>query len=449
MAGRFQGIISPLVTPFDDGEELDRAALAAEVEYLVAAGVHGIAVGGWTGEGAGLELSELYEACRTAVQTARGRVPVYGSAVPNTTRQAVRFAQAAKEAGVDGLQVAPPHYPWVPEADGLVEYYTRIAGAAGLPVSVCNVIPWAPATVEAVEKVIAAVPLVRGVEQGGDLHRLADLLCRLGDQVTVLSGLDDLLYPSFVLGAHGAVAPIATVLPGLVVRLFEAVRAGRHAEALEIHRRLLPVGRAIEGPNLPAKIKYALELQGRRVGRARSPIRPPSGAEKAAVEAALAAAGAGSGREPAPPAQPPGETKLVFYVDGASSGNPGPAGIGIVAFAGGRRVGAWQEPVGVRTNNEAEYLALKRALELALERGARQVEVRLDSELVYRQVRGEYRVLDRRLQALYEGVRELASRFEQFEVRWVPRQENAEANRLAQQAVRMGGGRPGQPEGQR
>jgi ribonuclease HI len=136
-------------------------------------------------------------------------------------------------------------------------------------------------------------------------------------------------------------------------------------------------------------------------------------------------------------------------VDGASSGNPGPAGIGIVVFAGGRRIGAWQEPVGVRTNNEAEYLALKRALELALERGARQVEVRLDSELVYRQVRGEYRVLDRRLQALYEGVRELASRFEQFEVRWVPRQENAEANRLAQQAARTAGGKPGQPEGRR
>jgi ribonuclease HI len=77
------------------------------------------------------------------------------------------------------------------------------------------------------------------------------------------------------------------------------------------------------------------------------------------------------------------------------------------------------------------------------------VEVRLDSELVYRQVRGEYRVLDRRLQALYEGVRELASRFEQFEVRWVPRQENAEANRLAQQAARTAGGKPGQPEGRR
>ncbi len=450
MPERVEGIIPPMVTPFDDAEELDKEALADEVEYLIAAGVHGIAVGGSTGEGAGLEPAELYEACRVAVEVARGRVPVYGSAIPDTTREAIRLARAAKEAGVVGLQITPPHYLWTADADGLVEYYGRIAQAVGLPIIVYNVIPWAPITVEAMAKITAAVPLVRSIKQsGGDLHRLADLLYRLGDRVTVLSAVDDLLYPSFVLGAHGAIAAIITVAPGLVVRLFDAVRAGRHAEALTIHKQLLPIWRAVEGPNLPAKVKYALEVQGRRAGRARSPIRPPTEAEQAAIKAALAAAGLGAGPAAGRADNTGGPAKLVFYVDGASSGNPGPAGIGVVAVADGRRVGAWQEPVGVATNNEAEYLALKRALELALERGARQVEVRLDSELVYRQIRGEYRVLDRRLQALHEAIRELAGRFELFDVRWVPRERNAEANRLARQAVRLAAGQLDPPERRR
>ncbi len=215
------------------------------------------------------------------------------------------------------------------------------------------------------------------------------------------------------------------------VSLFEAVRAGRHGDALDIHRRLLTIWRAVEGPNLPAKVKCALELQGRRAERPRSPLRPPNEAEKEAIRQGLVAAGVISGSAAEVPA------RLVLYVDGASSGNPGPAGIGVVAFANGRRVGSWGEPVGRATNNEAEYLALKRALELALELGARQVEVRLDSELVFRQLRGEYRVADPRLRDLHEAVRRLADRFEGFDLKWVPRSANAEANRLARQASRL------------
>ncbi|MER3448872.1 MAG: hypothetical protein C4315_03555 [Chloroflexota bacterium] len=431
-----EGIIPPMVTPFDEAEELDLKALAEDVEYLIAAGVHGLAVGGSTGEGAGLEPAELYQACKTAVEVARGRVPVYGSAIPDTTREAIRLGLAAKEAGVVGLQVTPPHYLWRPNADGLVEYYGRLAEAVGLPIIVYNVIPWAPITAETMEKIAAAVPLVRSIKQsGGDLHTLADLLLRLGDRITVLSAVDDLLYPAFMLGAHGAIAAIVTVAPAMVVRLFEAVRAGRHAEALDLHHRLLTVWRAVEGSNLPAKVKYALELQGRRAGRPRSPLQPPSEAEREAIKRALAAAGLGRA-EPGP-WQGQVVARLVLYVDGASSGNPGPAGIGVVAVANGQQVGRWQEPVGRATNNQAEYLALKRALELALELGARQVEVRLDSELVYRQLRGEYRVVDPQLQNLHEAVRRLAGQFEGFDLKWVPRNANAEANRLARQAIRL------------
>ncbi len=189
--------------------------------------------------------------------------------------------------------------------------------------------------------------------------------------------------------------------------------------------------------------------QARRTGQARSPIRAPTEAEKAVTEGALAVSEAEPGEKSAAEGEGRGRERLVFYVDGASSGNPGPAGIGIVAFAEGRRVGTWQEPVGVTTNNEAEYLALKRALELALEQGVRQVEIRLDSELVYRQVQGEYRVRNRRLRALYEAVRGVAGRFELFEVRWVPREQNAEANRLARQAVRLAGRKSGRTGSQR
>ena len=126
----------------------------------------------------------------------------------------------------------------------------------------------------------------------------------------------------------------------------------------------------------------------------------------------------------------------LVYSDGASRGNPGPAAIGAVIFdPEGREVYRLARRLGTATNNEAEYRAAIAALEAALALGASRVDLRMDSELVVRQMSGRYRVRNPRLARLYARMLALRQRFEEVVVRHVPRTENRLADALANQAL--------------
>lgn len=290
MSVRFRGIIPPMVTPFDSDEMIDERALEEDAEYLVSAGAAGLTVTGSTGEGAGLSPEETQQAHRAVVRRARGRVPVIGGAVPDTTAEAIRLARVAREAGVDALQITPPHYLFPPSPDDVIEYYRTIGEASGLPVIVYNVVPWATIDVPTLLRLIE-LPHVAGVKQsGGDIHKLSDLLHFAKGKTSILTAVDDLLYPSFVLGADGAIGAILTAVPTLCITLYNAVRRGDHETALTLHNRLLTVWRTLEGPALPARVKAAMTLQGRPGGRARRPMTHPTPADVERIREALRAA---------------------------------------------------------------------------------------------------------------------------------------------------------------
>ncbi len=127
--------------------------------------------------------------------------------------------------------------------------------------------------------------------------------------------------------------------------------------------------------------------------------------------------------------------ELVAYVDGGSQGNPGPSGIGVVIDGcadGPIRIAKW---IGHQDNNVAEYVALMEALQCAVSLNAKALHVYSDSEVVVRQMRGEYICRSSRLYSLHWTCRKLA-RALRFSISHVPRENNAEANRLANSAVR-------------
>ena len=124
----------------------------------------------------------------------------------------------------------------------------------------------------------------------------------------------------------------------------------------------------------------------------------------------------------------------IVEFDGASRGNPGPAGIGYRVLPDGQGVEG-HEYIGEATNNEAEYRALIRGLESALDKGHTDVIAQGDSELVVRQVRGQYNVGAENLAPLYEEVRDLVARFDSFEIRHVKRGRNEGADDLANEAL--------------
>ena len=129
-------------------------------------------------------------------------------------------------------------------------------------------------------------------------------------------------------------------------------------------------------------------------------------------------------------------TKLAVHVDGGARGNPGPAAVGVViADPSGEVVHAAGETIGVATNNVAEYRALLRGIELAREHGATALEIYGDSELVVKQVRGEYKVKDAGLKPLHAEARAALAEVGEWSFDHVRRDDNAHADDLVNQAL--------------
>jgi len=128
--------------------------------------------------------------------------------------------------------------------------------------------------------------------------------------------------------------------------------------------------------------------------------------------------------------------KWIVYCDGASRGNPGPAAIGAVVYdESGREAHTVSRRLGRATNNEAEYQAAIAGLEAALGLGGGEVELRLDSELVIRQLQFRYKVRNPRLQPFFNRILELKRQFDAFAVQHVPRTRNKRADQLANLAL--------------
>lgn len=140
------------------------------------------------------------------------------------------------------------------------------------------------------------------------------------------------------------------------------------------------------------------------------------------------------------------EKCLVVNIDGGARGNPGPAGYGVVVEdESGKRIDSLSEYLGAQTNNFAEYSGLIAALEYGLKHGYAAIKVRSDSELLVKQIKGEYKVRSEALLGIYREAKELIRKYKSFQIRHVYREQNREADHLANMAMDKGMGRPTTP----
>ena len=290
--GAVRGIVPPVVTPFDADGSVDLDLLCRDLDVLVEAGVHGIAVCGSTGEGHALDPSEALAITAASVNHVAGAVPIIAGVIADSTRAAVERGKAVADLGIAALQVTPVHYLFRPSDEATMAFFGELTEETGADVLIYNVIPWSYLSPDLLARLIRETPGVVGVKQSAeDMKALADLLLILGDDGVVMSAVDALLYPSFTLGAHGGIAAILSAAPALCVALWNAVEAREHAEARRIHELLLPIWNAIFDDNLPANVKTAMRLQGRDGGHPRAPMHTTTAAQEATVRSALAGAG--------------------------------------------------------------------------------------------------------------------------------------------------------------
>lgn len=276
-----------MLTPFTEDGRLDEESLRRETRYLLDAGVHGLTVCGSTGEGDALTPDEVGKVTAIVKDEAGTQIPVITGVIADSANIAVEIGMAAKNAGADGLMVTPVHYVFTPTDEGNIDYYRQIAVAVGLPIVIYNVIAWNVISVGLAVK-LTEIENVRGIKQsGGDIHGLADMIRALGEKIPIMSAIDDMLLPSFVIGARGAIAAICTVAPELCIEIWEAVNGNDSMRGIGYHNRLLGLWRVIGKGGMPARAKEALRQLGRPVGPARSPMVPVSEEVKKQIRDAI------------------------------------------------------------------------------------------------------------------------------------------------------------------
>src|SRR5688572_10512494 len=180
-----RGIISPVVTPFDEHDEVAFDAFRAEVRFILQFGVTGLLIGAATGEGYALTPEESGALYRAAVEETDGRVPIVAGILCTSTRDAVDRAKRAAMAGAAAVLATPVYY-FPPSDDGMVAYYQAIAEEGGLPVIVYNSLAHTPVRPAVMER-IADLPGVIGLKEGGGgtLDTLSQILYSCGDKIGI------------------------------------------------------------------------------------------------------------------------------------------------------------------------------------------------------------------------------------------------------------------------
>ncbi len=283
------GILPPVTMPFDAKGEIVLSGLREQLEFMVERKVHGVVVGGSTGEGHTLTRDEFARVMQVSDETLGGRLPLIGGLIVNSTREAIARARVLKGLRVTALQITPVHYLFKPDAEGTIAHFRAIYEECGIPILIYNVIPWNYLSAEMMLRIMREVHGVVGMKQSsGDLKSVSDLLAGAGPENVVLSGIDALLYPAFALGVHGAITALTASVPGVCVKLWDAVQAGDHPAALDLHKRLNALWNVLAHDNLPACAKYIQHRQGLGMHLPRAPMQRVSDSQKLAIDKALA-----------------------------------------------------------------------------------------------------------------------------------------------------------------
>jgi len=269
-----RGIFSALITPFDANENIDEQAVEALINWSIARGINGVFAVSSTGESWALSFEEKVRLFQLAVTVAKRRVPVIAGVGVPSTREAIRLAEAAQNAGADYLCAVPPSFVR-PTQDELITHYSALAQATSVPLLLYN-IPMLAGNVlgtPAVRTLAERFSRIVGMkDSSGDLTLLNELLLQRRPDFSVVTGMDTLVLPGLLAGSQGAILGSANVCPELALEIVRLFDAGQLQEAWTVQNRLTRFWLAMGLGSFPAPVKTAMELCDLPAGPPRQPI---------------------------------------------------------------------------------------------------------------------------------------------------------------------------------
>jgi 4-hydroxy-tetrahydrodipicolinate synthase len=283
------GVLTAMLTPFDERGAVDFDAFQALARYLVGHGSDGLVVAGTTGESPTLEDGEKLDLFRAAIEAVGERASVVANTGGASTAHSVELTERANELGVDGILAVTPYYNKPPQR-GIVAHFEAIAAATDKPVVVYNipsrvVVNIEPATISR----LAQISNVTAVKQA--YPELAEARHIIAEGLDLYAGDDALVLPFLELGGTGGICVHTHVVGPQVADQVRAARDGDFDAAREIDATLKPAYDLLGITTNPIPIKAAAALLGHDVGGYRLPLVPPTPDELERVRECLSRLG--------------------------------------------------------------------------------------------------------------------------------------------------------------
>lgn len=252
-----------MITPFSADGSVNYPELEKIIHHLIDNGTDAIIACGTTSEAPTLTTEEKQEIVRFTVEKVAGRVPVIAGTGDNETKYSIDMTHAAEEAGVDGIMLVAPYYN-KPNQRGIYAHFETIAKETKLPVMLYNIPGRTGINVDAATTIaLSKIPNITVIkEASGNLDQMAEIIANVDTDFKVYSGDDGLTLPLLAVGGEGVISVASHVVGNDMQKMITAFHEGRHADAAEIHRALLPLIRAIFAQPNPVPIKYAMTKLG-------------------------------------------------------------------------------------------------------------------------------------------------------------------------------------------
>jgi 4-hydroxy-tetrahydrodipicolinate synthase len=287
-----KGSIVAIVTPMHADGSLDYPGLRKLIDWHIAEGTDGIVIVGTTGESATVSVEEHCELIKLAVEHTRGRIPIIAGTGGNSTDEAIRLTQYAKDVGADAALLVVPYYNR-PTQEGMYRHFKAIAEAVELPVILYNV-PGRTVADMSNDTVLrlARIPNIVGLKDAtGNIGRGAELLRLAPKSFAVYSGDDPTAMALMFCGGAGNISVTANVAPRAMHELCVAAMNGETARAIEINNKVIPLhAKLFVEPN-PVPVKWAMAEMGLMPAGLRLPLAPLAAEFHDTVRAAMREAG--------------------------------------------------------------------------------------------------------------------------------------------------------------
>lgn len=238
----FRGVMPAITTKMTDDQEVDLAALRADVDFQIEAGVDAVICCGSLGEASTLVAEEKLAILDAALEAARGRAPVLLTIAEDSTREGCRLAERAAKHGAAGLMVLPA-MRYISDPRETITHFRSVAAATDLPIIVYNnPVAYAVDVTPDMLKEMADEPKFVAIKEStGRVTRVTDTINAVGSRYQILTGVDDIALESMMLGAVGWIAGLVAAFPRETVTLYRLAAAGRYHEALELYRWFMPL----------------------------------------------------------------------------------------------------------------------------------------------------------------------------------------------------------------